>query len=173
MSIGSVVRSRWFRVLVALATMGIAGGVIWWRGPDWGTVWDAFSFVQWWWIVVAIVWFGTAGLYLLLKNKDIFQQLRGCTLLAGLVLFFISPQYGWYYLWLLPFLALTIEQITVSQVIATMSVAAGFVRYHLAQTLTIDLLVAPASIGFSLKQAPSVQWLWLLLVASAAWLSWV
>ena len=116
---------------------------------------------------------GTAGLYLLLKNKDIFQQLRGCTLLAGLVLFFISPQYGWYYLWLLPFLTLTIEPIAVSQVIATISVAAGFVRYHLAQTLTVDLLIAPVSIGFSLKQYPSIQWLWLLLVASAAWLSWI
>jgi glycosyltransferase 2 family protein len=28
--------------------------LIWWRGPDWGLVWDAFRLVTWEWIAVAI-----------------------------------------------------------------------------------------------------------------------
>jgi uncharacterized membrane protein YbhN (UPF0104 family) len=28
--------------------------VLWWRGPDWGEVWDAFHFVVWSWIVLAL-----------------------------------------------------------------------------------------------------------------------
>lgn len=28
--------------------------LLWWRGPDWETVIDAFTFVHWWWIVAAL-----------------------------------------------------------------------------------------------------------------------
>jgi alpha-1,6-mannosyltransferase len=116
---------------------------------------------------------GAACLYLLLRDKDIFQQLRGCTLLAGLTLLFISPQYGWYYLWLLPLLSVTIETVTPLQALSAVLVAYDYIRYHLAERLTPDLLLAPAAAGLSLYQYPSVQWLWLLLVASAAFLSWI
>lgn len=116
---------------------------------------------------------GAACLYLLLREKDVFAQLRGCTLLAGLTLLFISPQYGWYYLWLLPLLAATIENVTPLQAASAVLVAYSYVRYHLAQRLTPDLLLAPATVGLSLFEERSVQWFWLLLVASAAFLSWI
>ena len=35
--------------------MGGAVAAIWWRGPDWGQVWHAFDFVEWRWVVVAVV----------------------------------------------------------------------------------------------------------------------
>jgi uncharacterized protein (TIRG00374 family) len=42
------------RVLaVAAAAAGVAT-LLWWRGPDWGTVWHAFDRVVWYWVVVAI-----------------------------------------------------------------------------------------------------------------------
>jgi hypothetical protein len=114
-----------------------------------------------------------ACLYLLFANKDLFASLRGCTLLAGLTLLFISPQYGWYYLWLLPLLSVTIETVTPLQFTSAALIAYGYVRYHLAGKLTPDLLLAPAVSGLSLYQYPSVQWFWLLLIASAAFLSWI
>ncbi len=55
MTIGRVLRSPWLRG--ALAVLALAGAVaaIWWRGPDWGQVWDAFDFVEWRWVVVAVL----------------------------------------------------------------------------------------------------------------------
>jgi alpha-1,6-mannosyltransferase len=117
---------------------------------------------------------GVAAIRLMLKSdKSIEDQLRGCTLLAGLILFFISPQYGWYYLWLLPFLAITLERVSLLQVVSVMTIAAAFLRYHAARVLTPDMAVAPITVFSSLRQRPSVQWLWLVLIASAAWLSWI
>jgi uncharacterized membrane protein YbhN (UPF0104 family) len=29
--------------------------LVWWRGPDWGTVWHAFDAVVWYWVVIAIM----------------------------------------------------------------------------------------------------------------------
>jgi len=86
---------------------------------------------------------------------------------------FISPQYGWYYLWLLPLLSVTIETVTPLQFTSAAFIAYGYVRYHLAGKLTPDLLLAPVASGLSLYQCPSVQWFWLLLIASAAFLSWI
>jgi hypothetical protein len=49
-----LLRSPWVRggaVLLLLATAVLA---LWWRGPDWRAVWDAFDFVSWWWVVLAV-----------------------------------------------------------------------------------------------------------------------
>jgi glycosyltransferase 2 family protein len=40
-------------VTVAAAAAGV-GALLWWRGPDWGTVLQAFDAVRWQWVVVAI-----------------------------------------------------------------------------------------------------------------------
>ncbi len=43
------------RALIALAALVLAFVVIWWRGPDWGSVFDAFKVVIWSWIVLAFL----------------------------------------------------------------------------------------------------------------------
>jgi glycosyltransferase 2 family protein len=48
-------RSRSLRVLVVLAVAAGVGALVWWRGPDWGAVGDAFTIVRWQWVVAAIV----------------------------------------------------------------------------------------------------------------------
>ena len=48
-------RSGWAQGLIALAALVLAFVVIWWRGPDWGTVFDAFKVVIWSWIVLAFL----------------------------------------------------------------------------------------------------------------------
>ena len=47
-------RSPWARG--ALIVPFLAGSIVllWWRGPDWQTVLDAFTIVHWWWIVAAL-----------------------------------------------------------------------------------------------------------------------
>jgi uncharacterized membrane protein YbhN (UPF0104 family) len=53
-TVATLKRSRVLRiVLMAIAAAGIAA-LIWWRGPDWGTVGDAFKAVHWQWVVLAI-----------------------------------------------------------------------------------------------------------------------
>ena len=42
------------RVAAVLAAAGGVIALLWWRGPDWGTVWHAFDSVRWQWVVVAI-----------------------------------------------------------------------------------------------------------------------
>jgi uncharacterized membrane protein YbhN (UPF0104 family) len=42
------------RVAVVVAAAAGVVALLWWRGPDWGTVWHAFDAVQWYWVVVAI-----------------------------------------------------------------------------------------------------------------------
>jgi glycosyltransferase 2 family protein len=42
------------RILVVLAAAAGLGVLVWWRGPDWGTVWHAFDAVRWYWVAVAI-----------------------------------------------------------------------------------------------------------------------
>lgn len=39
---------------VAVLALFLAMGLLWWRGPDWGSVLDAFRFVIWSWIVLAL-----------------------------------------------------------------------------------------------------------------------
>jgi uncharacterized protein (TIRG00374 family) len=46
--------SWWVRVPVVLAAAAGLGALVWWRGPDWGTVWHAFDAVKWYWVVAAI-----------------------------------------------------------------------------------------------------------------------
>jgi uncharacterized protein (TIRG00374 family) len=45
------------RLLRLVLVAGVAAGIgvlVWWRGPDWAAVGDAFTVVGWWWVVVAI-----------------------------------------------------------------------------------------------------------------------
>jgi uncharacterized protein (TIRG00374 family) len=46
--------SRW-PLLVPLTLLGVAIVLVWWRGPEWGVVRDAFEAVRWNWIVAAIL----------------------------------------------------------------------------------------------------------------------
>ncbi|MET0560184.1 MAG: lysylphosphatidylglycerol synthase transmembrane domain-containing protein [Gaiellaceae bacterium] len=48
-------RSGWAQGVIALAALVLAFVVIWWRGPDWDSVFDAFKVVIWSWIVLAFV----------------------------------------------------------------------------------------------------------------------
>jgi glycosyltransferase 2 family protein len=42
------------RVAVVLAAAAGLWALVWWRGPDWSTVWHAFDAVRWQWVVAAI-----------------------------------------------------------------------------------------------------------------------
>jgi uncharacterized membrane protein YbhN (UPF0104 family) len=47
-------RQRWLRVaLLVPAAVGLAA-LVWWRGPEWHLVGDAFTVVAWWWVLAAI-----------------------------------------------------------------------------------------------------------------------
>ena len=41
--------------LFPLATLVLAILAVWWRGPDWNTVYHAFDFVSWRWVIVGIL----------------------------------------------------------------------------------------------------------------------
>ena len=47
-------RSPWFRIGVMVAIAAIVGLLLWWRGPDWGAIPDAFQAVEWHWVAVAV-----------------------------------------------------------------------------------------------------------------------
>lgn len=47
-------RSPWVQAGVLVLLVLLALTVLWWRGPDWGAVWNAFHFVVWSWIVLAL-----------------------------------------------------------------------------------------------------------------------
>jgi uncharacterized protein (TIRG00374 family) len=47
-------RSTLVQAVVFVLLLVLAFTVLWWRGPDWGAVWDAFHFVVWSWIVLAL-----------------------------------------------------------------------------------------------------------------------
>jgi glycosyltransferase 2 family protein len=47
-------RNPWTRGILVLLFLGVAFAAIWWRGPDWGTVWHAFDSVTWRWVILAI-----------------------------------------------------------------------------------------------------------------------
>ncbi len=55
MRLRALSRSRSLRILVVLAVAAGVGALVWWRGPDWGAVGDAFTIVRWQWVVAAIV----------------------------------------------------------------------------------------------------------------------
>ncbi len=48
-------RNPWARGILVLASLVAALLALWWRGPEWNSVYHAFDFVQWRWIVVAFV----------------------------------------------------------------------------------------------------------------------
>ena len=45
----------WARGVLVLASLVIAVVAIWWRGPEWNTVYHAFDFVKWRWVVVGVL----------------------------------------------------------------------------------------------------------------------
>jgi uncharacterized protein (TIRG00374 family) len=45
---------RWVRLLVIVAIVVGGSTLVWWRGPSWGLVVDAFESVYWKWVVAAI-----------------------------------------------------------------------------------------------------------------------
>src|SRR5438105_9642022 len=47
-------RSPWIRVLLVLPVAAGVGALLWWRGPSWGAIGDAFTIVRWQWVLVAI-----------------------------------------------------------------------------------------------------------------------
>ena len=47
-------RNGWVQGAVLVLLVALALLVFWWQGPDWGDVWDAFRFVEWEWIVLAL-----------------------------------------------------------------------------------------------------------------------
>lgn len=44
----------WARGIVVLGVLVAVVVLLWWRGPNWGEVFDAFGFVEWWWVVAAL-----------------------------------------------------------------------------------------------------------------------
>jgi uncharacterized protein (TIRG00374 family) len=50
----TLLRKTWFRLVVmAIAAAGVAA-LLWWRGPAWGAVGDAFRAVEWKWVAAAV-----------------------------------------------------------------------------------------------------------------------
>jgi uncharacterized membrane protein YbhN (UPF0104 family) len=43
-----------WRLALVLPFLGLAAFLLWWRGPDWGNVLDAFTIVRWEWVVAAV-----------------------------------------------------------------------------------------------------------------------
>jgi uncharacterized membrane protein YbhN (UPF0104 family) len=54
-TVARVWRSGWVQALVAVCALVLAATLLWWRGPEWGSVFDAFRFVVWSWIVLAFL----------------------------------------------------------------------------------------------------------------------
>jgi uncharacterized protein (TIRG00374 family) len=47
-------RRRWVRFALLVLLLGGAGALVWWRGPSWEIVHDAFRSVYWKWVLAAI-----------------------------------------------------------------------------------------------------------------------
>ena len=50
----TILRSVWLRVAAVLIGIAAVVVLLWWRGPDWHTVGNAFTAVVWAWVAVAI-----------------------------------------------------------------------------------------------------------------------
>ncbi|MCY7303787.1 MAG: flippase-like domain-containing protein [Thermoleophilia bacterium] len=48
-------RNPWARGLFILASLAAAIVAVWWRGPEWTTVYHAFDFVSWRWVIIGIL----------------------------------------------------------------------------------------------------------------------
>jgi uncharacterized membrane protein YbhN (UPF0104 family) len=49
-----VPHSPWIRMGVIVAVAALVAGLLWWRGPDWHAISDAFQAVRWEWAAVAV-----------------------------------------------------------------------------------------------------------------------
>ncbi len=47
-------RNRWVRVALLVVPLGAVVALLWWRGPDWHLVGEAFRIVRWRWVYAAI-----------------------------------------------------------------------------------------------------------------------
>jgi uncharacterized protein (TIRG00374 family) len=47
-------QATWVRLALIIAVAAGVAGMLWWRGPDWGAIPDAFQTVRWHWVAVAI-----------------------------------------------------------------------------------------------------------------------
>jgi len=50
-----LLRNPWARGALVIVLLAAAALAIWWRGPDWTTVYHSFDFVVWRWVVVAVL----------------------------------------------------------------------------------------------------------------------
>jgi len=50
-----LVRNRWLHAFLVACLLAVVVLMLWWRGPDWNVVYHAFDFVNWAWIVLALV----------------------------------------------------------------------------------------------------------------------
>jgi uncharacterized protein (TIRG00374 family) len=73
-NLGALTHSRVLRVLVVLAAGCGLAALVWWRGPDWGTVGHAFTIVRWQWVVVAICFNLVSVLVRALAWKTVIDQ---------------------------------------------------------------------------------------------------
>lgn len=48
-------KSPWLRGVIVVALLVAAVLAVWWRGPDWDSVYHAFDFVAWRWVVAGVV----------------------------------------------------------------------------------------------------------------------
>ena len=55
MIVWRAVRSGWGQAVLAVLLFALALFLIWWRGPDWGSVLEAFRLVVWSWILLALL----------------------------------------------------------------------------------------------------------------------
>lgn len=53
-TVSRVWRSGWAQAAVAVVAFVLAATLLWWRGPEWGSVVDAFGLVIWSWIILAL-----------------------------------------------------------------------------------------------------------------------
>jgi uncharacterized protein (TIRG00374 family) len=54
MNLPAFAQSRTLRLALVVGAAAGVGALVWWRGPDWRTVGDAFTVVAWQWVAVAI-----------------------------------------------------------------------------------------------------------------------
>ena len=50
----ALLRSVWMRAAIVLAGAAAVAALLWWRGPAWGAVGDAFTAVEWHWVAAAV-----------------------------------------------------------------------------------------------------------------------
>jgi len=50
----ALLRSGWMRAAIVLAGAAAVVALLWWRGPAWGAVGDAFTAVEWHWVAAAV-----------------------------------------------------------------------------------------------------------------------